>query len=225
MDLAIITEKYGDGRVKVLRSTTAPTLELRAAAEKLDKDLAQRMARLEKALIREGQIDEAIPPIGSTKARGSVELWYAVGSELRSIVDAYDIRGARERRWLWEALSKLHATERINRVSRGRTRQHFEYCYRLAQFPLDIAHKMYWSEWVYFFDSLTVREEPRADRWLEQKLEGDRSIDRPSFRRFTETLNRRVKMTDTSVLSDQELVQLYDDVWTSATVAPATDGG
>ena len=173
----------------MLRSTTAPTAELRAAAEKLDKDLAQRMARLEKALIREGQIDEAIPPIGSTKPRGSVELWYTVGSELRSIVDAYDIRGARERRWLWEALSKLHATERINRVSRGRTRQHFEYCYRLAQFPLDIARKMYWSEWVYFFDSLTVREEPRADRWLESKLEGDRSLDRPSFRRFTETLN------------------------------------
>ena len=77
-------------------------------------------------------MDAAIPPAGSVKPRGSVDLWHRVGRELDAIAKKYDVKGLRERRWLWDAISNLHATERIKRVNRGRTRQHFEYCYRLA---------------------------------------------------------------------------------------------
>jgi hypothetical protein len=223
MDMAIITEKYPDGRTKTLRATTAPSPELKAAAERLDRDLARRMADLEKELIQQGLLDRAIPSVGAHKPRGSVQLWHAVGRELNAIVEANEIRGTRERRWLWESLSNLHATERIKRVSRGKSRQHFEYCYRIAQFPLAVAVQMYWSEWVYFFDSLTVREEPRADRWLRGRIEAEATIDRRSFRRFTESLNRRLKKMDTRVLTDAELQLLYDEVWatTRGTLAQA----
>ena len=212
---AIITERYGDGRVKTLRSGVTLTADGRAAADRLDKDLSARIAALEKSLIRERLMDAAVPPAGSTKPRGSVELWHAVGRELDAITKKYDVKGLRERRWLWDAISNLHATERIKRVNRGRTRQHFEYCYRIAQFPLKVAKRMFWSEWVYFFDSLTVREEPRADHWLLRKLEAEVDVDRPTFRRFTENLNRRVRRTDTSVLTDKELFTLYDEIWGS----------
>jgi hypothetical protein len=210
--VAIITERYDDGRVKTLRSSVALTADARAAAEKLDHELSNRVATLEKGLVAHGLLDPALPPVGASKPRGGAALWHAVGTELDAIVKEYDLRGARERRWLWEAIN-LHASERIRRVNRGRTRQHFEYCYRLAQLPLSIAKSMFWSEWVYFFDSLTVREEPRADRWLLGKLKADAGIDRLTFRRFTENLNRRIRKTDTSVLTDDELFALYDSIW------------
>jgi hypothetical protein len=215
MEIAIITEKYGDGRAKTIRSTIPLSTELRKQAERLDSKLQRRMQELEAKLIGEGLLGQDIPRAGSPKSRGSVDLWYSVGKQLSGIVKEERIKGPRERRWVWEAIENLHATERVKRASRGRTRMHFEYCYRLGQFPVEVAKKMHWSEWVYFFDSLTVREEPRADKWLRIKIQQDAAVDRIMFRRFTENLNKRIRRMDTSVLSEKELAHVYDQVWSA----------
>src|SRR5690242_15456412 len=110
---------------------------------------------------------------------GDVELWYALGAAKGTICNKVGIEGARERRWLWEAIQNLHASARINRIQRRRARNYFEYCFRLAKFPKAITTKLNWGEWVYFFDSLTVREEPRADRWLALKTKRVKNIQRP----------------------------------------------
>lgn len=214
-ELAIITEKYGDGRSKAVRTTAPLSPALRKQAERLDSHLHKKMQQLESRLIAADLLDETIPPAGAPKSKGSVALWHAVGAELVRLAKEAGIKGTRERRWLWEAIDNLHATERLRRAGRGRTRLHFEYCYRLAQFPGRIAGKMYWSEWVYFFDSLTVREEPRADDWLHGKLQSETNVDRKVFRRFTENLNRQIRKMDTSVLSRDELFALYGAAWTT----------
>jgi len=213
MALAIISEKYADGRSKTVRTTEPLSPALSKQAEELDKYLRNAVKQMEVSLINEGILDQAIPDAGSSKSRGSVALWHAVGMQLREIADRARVGGARERRWLWEAIDNLHSTERLRRARRGKTRLHFEYCYRLAAFPEPTAAKLNWSEWVYFFDSLTVREEPRADEWLRRVLDEDHTLSRVAFRRFTENLNRRIRKMDTSILTDAELSALYSEVW------------
>jgi hypothetical protein len=213
--LAIITEKYSDGKSKTLRTTAPLSSELRRQADQLDSRVHTQIQHLETELVAAGLLDVPIPATGSVKARGGVPLWHRVGRELVRIAKEAGVRSVRERRWLWEAIDNLYASERLKRASRGKTRMHFEYCFRLAQYPLELASKMNWSEWVYFFDSLTVREEPRADKWLKTRLEAESALDRRTFRRFTENLNRRIRKMDTSILSTRELFDLYDATWQS----------
>jgi hypothetical protein len=207
MDLAIIVERNKDGSVKTLRSTVQPpSPAMEAAADELDATLHRDIASLERALVTRGMLD-------GNGTKGSVELWYAVGKALDVIVKKYGISGSRYRRWLWDAVDNLHASDRIKRARRGKTRRHFEYCYRLAQFPEDLAKKMNWSEWVYFFDSPTVRDEPRADEWLSNAIKAQEPIGRQRFRRFAEIMNRRIRRKDTTVLSDPELFEEYQTAW------------
>jgi hypothetical protein len=213
VDFAIITERHPTGAVKtMLSSVQPPTPQMQQAAEDLDTYLHKEIAELEHHLATAGLLRTA----GRGKAaRGGVKIWHAVGTTLHHIVQERDIRGARYRRWLWDAITNLHASDAIKRAERGRTRMHFEYCYRLAQFPIEVAERMNWGEWVYFFDSLTVRGEARADEWLRGTITSQREVDRRTFRRFAEALNRVVRKKDTSVLSDDELSALYQSVWES----------
>lgn len=158
-------------------------------------------------------MDEQIPNSSDRKNQGNVLLWYALGLELRKICKEKEITGRRERRWLWEAIENIHATDRIIRASRGRTRSHFEYCFRLSQFPINFAKQLNWSEWVYFFDSRTVREEPRIDKWLETLVERNEVINRNNFRQFTQLLNKRIRKLDTSILTQKELFEIYNDIF------------
>lgn len=225
MEFAIVVQKYADGSVETLRSTQhPPSSDLEEHAKKLDAYLHRKVRAIERQLISDGLLAARIPEKGAKP--GNASLWYALGSQLTKLCQRCRIEGKRERRWLWEAIYNLHATNRIKRAQRGRTRNHFEYCFRLAQFPRVIAERLNWSEWVYFFDSLTVREEPRADRWLARKAKTTSDIDRRLFRRYTENLNRAIKKMDTSVLEEPELFHIYETVWKATrkelqTVKPA----
>lgn len=216
MAVAVITEKYLDGAVRTLRSTSVPPPpEMEDGARELDEFLVKRLPNIERKLVKKGLLDETLAGLGKPKPKGNAELWYELGLELAKICRKWSIKSHRERRWLWEAIENIHATERIKRVRRERTRLHFEYCYRLARFPRELALRLNWSEWVYFFDSPTVREETRVDKWLSQKATRSRNIDRTFFRRFAQNLNKRIKGKDTSVFTDDELFQLYTQVWTA----------
>jgi len=212
MAFAIITEKYPEGAVKTLRTTVFPPhAELEEQARRVDAYLEKYVSQIEQKLIKMKLLAESLPRAG--QAKGSAQLWYELGNELMKLCRKFNVINSRERRWLWEAIENLYATDRIKRARRGRTRNHFEYCHRLAQFPQDLVLALNWSEWSTFFDSLTVREEPRVDKWLCLKAKESWKINRLFFRRFTENLNKRIRYKDTSVLSDKELFQLYDEVW------------
>jgi hypothetical protein len=214
MSFAIITEKFSGGDVRTLRSSVIPpSPDMIEKAKALDKYLGRKIPTVEKELIDKGLLDSTIPNSGSLRKEGNVELWHFLGSKLRAICEEREITGLRERRWLWEAIERLYATERIKRAGRGRARSHFEYCYRLSNFPLEFAKRLNWSEWVYFFDSRTVREENRADEWLMAFIGSTERIGREDFRRFTQHLNQRLKNLDTSVLSQDELFSLYGRIW------------
>jgi hypothetical protein len=214
MGFAIITEKYPGGNIKTLRSDPfPPTPELADSARTIDSYLARRIPEIEKELINAKLLDEKIPHPGQRKHGGSVLLWHTLGQKMKSICEEYGITGRRDRRWLWEAVTNIHASERIKRARRGRARGHFEYCYRVSQFPIEFAKQINWSEWVYFFDSRTVRDERRADEWLMTLVHNGEHINRRTFRRFTQNLNRRIENLDTSVLTTNELFGIYSSIW------------
>jgi len=216
MKFAIIIEKYPGGDIKTLRSTVVPmTSDLEKHARELDSYLSKRIPTIEKELIDSKLLNEKISTKGTRKNRGNVLLWHALGQKLSAICKEKDINTRRERRWLWEAIEKIHATERIKRAKRGH-RHHFEHCYRLSKFPLKFAKQLNWAEWSYFFDLRTVREEQRVDNWLMTLVKRNEKVNRRLFRQFMVRLNKRVRKLDTSILSDSELFAIYDEEWESA---------
>jgi hypothetical protein len=214
MGFAIITEKHANGKVNI-KATSPLTTELEKQARDLDKYLERRVPELIKELIAEGLLEETV--VGNLKKQkeGVVQLWHSLGTKLRAICYETGIQKRRERRWLWEAMENVYPTNPIRRASRGRARIHFEYCYRLAQFPIEFAKQLHWSEWVTFFDSKTVREEQRIDDWLRTMVEQGTTIGRSDFRKFVQTLNKRIRNIDTSELTTEELFRIYDSVWTT----------
>jgi hypothetical protein len=212
MGFAIITEKDAHGHVTI-RSTSPLTAELEKQAKAFDKYLGKRIPEIEKELAAEGLLPETAGANDHKQNRGVVLLWHALGIKLRAICQYEGITGRHERRWLWEAVENIYSTQRIRRVARGHTRIHFEYCYRLSGFPLEFAKQVNWSEWVYFFDSRTVREELRIDDWLRTLVAQGQKINRKVFRRFVQHLNKRVRDLDTSELSQDELFLIYGAVW------------
>jgi hypothetical protein len=221
MDSGIITERLPTGEPRVFSNQVAPRRSLVEQAEKLDKLLHAEVQELENSLVASGFLADEMPWEGTRLPRGDVRLWHAMGVALRIIAEKHDFGGVRERRWLWEAIYNLHASPRIKRAERGRNRNHYEYCYRLGRIPLQIAERIKWSEWVYFFDSTTIRGETRADDWLVGVLSKREKVTRQSFRKFSERLNERIRDLDTSVLSRKELYALYDGAWNAATAETA----
>jgi hypothetical protein len=210
MGFAIITEKNANNKVNI-KATSPLTNELKKQAEALDKYLEAEIPKLIMKLKTEGLLTETT---GKNKSKeGSVELWYSLGSKLRAICKYSGINGKRERRWLWEALVNIYPTEPIRRATRGKGRIHFEYCYRLSYFAIEFARQINWSEWVYYFDSKTVREDQRIDDWLRTAVEQDKKINRYTFRKFVQNLNKRVRNIDTSELRSEELFEIYDSIW------------
>jgi len=215
METGIITERLATGEPRVLSNQLAPRRSLVEQAEKLDKLLRAEVQELETSLVARDLLPDEVPPEGAKLPRGDVRLWHATGTGLRMIAERHGFGGARERRWLWEAIYNLHATSRIKRAERGRNRNHFEYCFRLGKIPLRLAERIKWSEWVYFFDSTSIRGETRADEWLQGVLAKHERVTRQRFRNFSERLNDRIRRLDTSVLSREELYALYDEAWAS----------
>jgi hypothetical protein len=178
-------------------------------AEELDNYLSKRIPGIERELKT-----EARKPKKKRKSRGGdVMIWHSLGTKLRDICNKYSINAAREREWLWESLQNLHASDYIKKKQRGKTRNHFEYCFELARFPIEFASLIKWSEWVYFFDSKTVHEDKRVTDWLYKKAEAERSLGRQHFRKFVQKLNRKIGPLDTSVLTDSELFSMCEAIW------------
>jgi hypothetical protein len=226
MEIAIVTEKDPDGHIRTIRSTTGLlTPELNEQAKALDEYLTRRIPEIEQELIDEGLLSQTTPESISRQARGGVRLWHALGAKLRALCDQRGIVGRRERRWLWDAVENIYSTPRIKRAKRGRTRVHFEYCYRLSRFPIEFAEQVKWSEWVYFFDSRTVREDPRIDDWLFARVQQGQRVSRALFRQFVVRLNERVRNLDTSELSREELFLIYDTTWKKTSQAVTSSAG
>lgn len=209
--MAIITAKDSKGNPTKIKSLVfPPTREEEKTALKFDAVIKKRIPFIENELITEGLLNPKIPNQQKISRGGNIKLWFAFGKKLREIIRDSKLVKSREYRWALEAV-KMYATSRILRKDRG-SRLHLDYCIRVSELPWDFVKKLNWDDWVFFLDSKSLRQEPRTDKWLQNRIEKLSKLDRSRFRELAKRLNAEFKDIDTSLYSSQELFAIYDSI-------------
>jgi hypothetical protein len=204
--------------VKIYKTDRLLTREAKQQAEKLDSLLAKKMNEIENELEKNGLLK-------LKGSRGVIKLWYQVGKQLSFVADP-TIVSMEDQKYIWRAL--YDHTKKITPGS-GRSRMqqyernHFHYCFLLAQFDWDfVVSAGNWRSWVEFFDSEKIRVDPRIIKWLslrsKQKAtkEWENFASRGKqrlFRRLTREIRQNFKQKDTSVFSTAELFEKLDHIF------------
>lgn len=105
---------------------------------------------------------------------------------------------------------KLRLPKNLAAKDRGPNREHIKYCHRLGTYDESTATTLKWSEWVYLFDSASINNETRFDKWFNMVLKEESSFfDRTNVRLIGKILNTFFYRLETSDLSDVELERCY----------------
>lgn len=217
--MAIIVRKDPEGKPTFKSVTFPPTDEELQRAKELDRLLRRRVGEIERKLVLEGLLAREIPRKGEPAKGGNVRLWYQLGRHLQLIADDSTRVKPAERRWLWEAI-RMYATPRITRRDRGVSRLHLDYCYRVAKLPWDCVRRFHWDDWVYLLDSRSFRGEPRADLWIQSRVNELKRLTREQLRTTVQRLNVTFRRKETSIYSDEELLSRYDEALAAVMASP-----
>jgi len=133
----------------------------------------------------------------------SVKFWYYFGKEFRVIIEKFEISN-QDRKYLWQAISNLVASDVSIRKDRSAKRMNYEYFYRLAALPLADVEKLNWSEWCTFLDSVSVRREERSFTWFISKLT-ERKMNREVVRTLMMAMNKSLEGKETWMYTDESL--------------------
>lgn len=200
--MAVIVKK--DGKIFTFRSTSFPMSDNdKTKALAFDLYLKKEIPLIEKKLIKEKLITK------NSLKKGESKLWFTLGVELKNILQKNKLLNSKEYLWAIQAI-EMYASEKILRKNRGPSRNHFDYCIRIAQFPWKYVKELNWSDWTAFFDLKSLRHEKRVDQWLTRKIEKISKLGRQTFRLFAKELNKEFKDIDTSIYSDEELFSIYN---------------
>lgn len=209
--MAVIVEKNNQDGARLKAISFPPSAEERDLALELDARLQERVPAIEAELVGMGLLPLEIPTDEIPSRGGNVALWWNLGRLFQPIVDDKRLVKPKERRFLWEAI-RMYATRRIQRVDRGPSRIHWEYCYRVSKFPWEFVKRLSWDDWVFFLDSKSLRQEQRVDDWMHSRMEKLSELSRKEFRSLARAINQKFKNKDTSVFSDPELFGIYDQL-------------
>jgi len=199
----IVSKENGNKRYRVLGADNAyeSDEELRKA-DKLDIITEKEIERLIKKVYDLYSINGIIKP--------GIDVYWTVGNTLAKIADNTDLLNPVERPLYWLNV-KMYLPEELLKQDRSIHRVHLEYCYRLGKYPLNMAKKLNWGEWVYLYDSPTINSEYRFDMWFLDQLKLTRQrFDRKFIRFFVQMLNTLIGSVDTSAMSDVELFACYE---------------
>jgi 2-phosphoglycerate kinase len=65
---------------------------------------------------------------------------------------------------------------------------------------------------VFFLDSKSLRQEQRVDDWMRSRMQQLSELSRKEFRSLARAINQKFKNKDTSIFSDSELSEIYDQL-------------
>jgi len=177
-------------------------------ALKLDKVLAELVPKIEKDWL-----------VNRTKRSSGtkidVELAYNIGKKLAKIVDDEDLVSQSERNWVWKAIREMYLKQNVFKI-RGKTRDDLEYFYKASKYPLTFIESISWDGWSRLLDYPSIRQDERFESWFKKKAKCVGKIKRGFLRKFSKNLYSLIKKKDTTVLSDQELFEIYESAWTMA---------
>ena len=96
-------------------------------------------------------------------------------------------------------------------VLQTKQRDPYEDCYLLSKLPRELALKYSMSKWDHLFDITTARSDDRIYKWLLDNECDEFVKSNDVFQNFCKCLKLYISDIDTSILSDDELYNIYDD--------------
>jgi len=178
-----------------------------------DEERAIKLNNLVKKSLRKFVENTPLLKSPNKKFKNKAEVYWEFGKLIRDIYFKSGLVEPSEKN-LFLLNVYIHAPSGLLAKDRGPNRRHIEYCFRLAGYPKKLAEKMKWSEWVYLFDSPSIKKELRFDKWNELKIiKEPENINRKNIRLFAKSINSILKDMDASELSDDGLNNCYDAAW------------
>lgn len=193
---------------KAIFNTVNVNEKERKNAQKLDSVLSKIGPLVEEKWIKERML----------KGRGrkiDIKLAYQIGKILARVVDNERLVSPNERKWVWKAMREMYLKNSII-IKRGETRDDLEYLYKVSKYPYKIVKNISWDGWRRLFDSPSIRQDERFEEWFQRKTKNLDIVKRGFIRKFTKELYSAIKNKDTTVLSDQELFEIYELAWRAA---------
>ncbi|MFQ6119694.1 MAG: hypothetical protein ACE5KE_07390 [Methanosarcinales archaeon] len=200
--MAVIIKKING---KSVYNSIKITEEEKDRALKLDEALAKLGAEIEKEWLSKRKKE-------GTGIKIDVEVAYNIGKKIARVVDNENLVSPNELYWVWKALRERHLRENIIKI-RGKTRDDLEYFYKASKYPLKFIKSISWDGWSRLLDYPSIRQDERFERWLQEKAKSIGELKKGFFRKFSKNLYSLIKDKDTTVLSDQELFEIYEFAW------------
>lgn len=187
------------------------TREAERKAEELDQILSRRMKQIESEMRKLGLLK-------TRGKRGVLRLWWEVGKRL-DFVYKVDVEPEEDRHFIWLALydhaGELRPSDPGQRASEI-IRNHFRQCYQLGKLDWDfVTQARTWSAWKDFLENKRVREDERMVEWLIQKSKSIPPAPQKDWlRKLTRAVNFRFLKRNTTVFTDEELMEELDEIYT-----------
>ena len=140
-----------------------------------------------------------------------VLMCYHLGKFLGKLLEKYGIAPS-ERKYFWKEINQFATRNKVR--TRGRSDSlkliFYEYCYSLSKFDLNVVKKLNYTQWRYVLEKDMHGEEKHIAMWL-KKRKGKIRID--DWREFSKGMSYFLKIMDTSVFTDEEVMAIYDSVF------------
>jgi len=200
--MAVIIKKING---KLIFNSIKITEEEKNRALKLDEALAKLGAEIEKEWLSKIKKNGAGIKI-------DVDVAYNIGKKIAIIIDDENLVSPNEKYWVWKAIREMYLKENVIKI-RGKTRDDLEYFYKASKYPLKFIKSISWDGWSRLLDYPSIRQDVRFERWLQEKAKSIGELKKGFFRKFSKNLYFLIKDKDTTVLSDQELREIYEFAW------------
>jgi hypothetical protein len=169
-------------------------------ADSIDRDLSKGFSDLAGKWESDGYTKN-----GKISSNQAGKVWYDTGKLINSIADRYHIFGSSDEFFYWQAIEHYIDSNRSN---------HFKNCSFLARLAWsDVVSVGNWSVWRDILDTKKMTEDERVLKWLVGKVKG-RSLGHKEIRKITQPISRDLKNTDTSILSEEELIERLNGIET-----------
>lgn len=168
-------------------------------ADLLDHELIKSFCQLEKDPVFQGLLNQ----------NEKCEVYWKIGKLLNHLLKKANLTAVEKPYFFLNA--EFRAPSCFIKKNRSINRQHLVYCFRLGNYPKELAEKLKWSEWSFLFDRSGINQEPRFDDWFSQTMKKfPNEFNRKTVRLFGKILNTILFKIETSDLQDIELNRCYE---------------
>ncbi|MFJ7678631.1 hypothetical protein ACIQXQ_11385 [Peribacillus sp. NPDC097198] len=142
--------------------------------------------------------------------KNRLEFAHEYGSKLRELLKFHNVKEY-QKTIFFQQIRHFASQDDTLPKDRSESREILDYYYRLANYPLEEAKLINWSEWSQIFDIPALSKDERIIHWL-LTVSKEKKISREIFRELTTGLRLYTKNKDLSFLTEDQLNQKLSNV-------------